>query len=92
MINKIVPLSKINYEEKSYDTSLYDSIQTRGIAIPIRVRQEEDHYVCVDGHKRLSVSAKLAEKNEKFSRIPIMIMNDFSKAGSAYWGDTQNKH
>ena len=31
-------------------------------------------------------------QDKKFEMIPVMIMNDYSKAGSAFWGNTQNKH
>lgn len=92
VINTIVALNEITYRPVAYEESLKESIHKRGIAIPVKVRKEEDHYVCVDGNKRLSVCADLAQENEKFLRIPIMILNDFSKAGSAYWGNTQNKH
>lgn len=91
MINTIVDLTEIQYEKVDPGT-LLESIRKRGIAIPVQVNRVEDGYVCVDGRKRLSACALLIKENPKFHRIPVMLMNDYSKAGSAYWGNTQNKH
>lgn len=92
MINKKVLLEEIQYIQKEVDPVLLQSIEERGIAIPVKVRMNEEGYECLDGHQRCSACAILKEKDQKFSMIPIMITNDYSKAGSAYWGDTQNKH
>lgn len=91
MINTIVSLEEIEYEQED-PGDLLDSISKRGIAIAVHVNRTENGYVCIDGRKRLSACAILAKDNPKFQRIPIMILNDYSKAGSAYWGNTQNKH
>ena len=66
--------------------------EERGIAIPIHVEKYEDKYKCIDGHKRLTCALELSKENDKYRRIPIMILNDYSKAGSSFWGNTQNKH
>ena len=72
---------------------LLESIAERGIAIAIKVRQiDDDLYECVDGHKRLNALAILAAHDERFLMVPCVIKNDFSKAGSTYWGNTKNKH
>lgn len=91
MINTIVNLNEIRYETKD-PGKLLDSIAARGIAIPVHVNVTEDGYECADGHKRLSACAVLAERDERFLNIPVMILNDYSKAGSAFWGNTQNHH
>ncbi len=91
MINTIVPLTEISWERKD-PGNLTESIRQRGIAIPVHVRKTENGYVCTDGNRRLSAAEILAAENEKFARISVMIENDFSKAGSSYWGNTQNKH
>ena len=91
MINKIVMLGEIRYETKD-PGGLKESIAKRGIAIPVQVNADEEGYICVDGNRRLSACASLAEEDEKFLRIPVMILNDFTKAGSAFWGNTQNHH
>ena len=91
MINKTVNIDEIQYETKD-PGNLLESIEKRGIAIPVQVNVTDSGYQCVDGNRRLSACAILKDKNEKFSRIPVMILNDYSKAGSAFWGNTQNKH
>lgn len=91
MINKTVKLSEIRYTEKD-PGPLLDSIAKRGIAIPVQVNADDEGYECVDGHRRLSACAVLAREDERFAMIPVMILNDFSKAGSAFWGNTQNHH
>lgn len=92
MINTIVPLAEIEFEFEEPGEVLLESIRKRGIAIPVHVNAEDNGYVCVDGRKRLSACQILSEENEKLKRIPVMIRNDYTKAGSAFWGNTQNKH
>ena len=93
MINTIVDIDNILFEEEEISDFLLQSIEIRGIAIPVHVRSiEENRYECIDGKKRLTAAKKLSEKDAKFRRIPVMIMNDFSKAGSSFWGNTQNHH
>jgi ParB-like chromosome segregation protein Spo0J len=91
MINTIVSLDEIKYKEED-PQALLESIRNRGVAIPVQVNQRDGYYECVDGNKRLSACALLAKKDKKFKRIPIMILNDFSKSGSSFWGNTQNHH
>ncbi len=91
MINKTVMLEEIEYEKKDPGI-LLESIAKRHIAIPVQVNAVEGGYVCVDGNRRLSACAILCETDSSFRKIPVMILNDYSKAGSAYWGNTQNKH
>lgn len=91
MINTIVNLDEITYEPED-PGNLLESIEKRGIAIAVQVNRCEHGYVCVDGRKRLSACAVLAEKDPKFRRIPVVLMNDYSKAGSLFWGHTQNHH
>ena len=91
MINKTVDISEIRFTEKD-PGDLTASIRIRGIAIPVQVNVTEDGYECVDGSRRLSACAALIGEDERFRRIPVMILNDYSKAGSSYWGNTQNRH
>ncbi len=91
MINTIVDLHSIQYTYKDPGI-LLDSIQKRGIAIPVQVNVTEEGYVCLDGNKRLSACEELSKTDTKFNRIPVVLMNDYSKAGSGFWGNTQNKH
>ena len=91
MINTVVALDEIEFEEKD-PGDLLESIRTRGIAIPVQVNATDHGYVCVDGHKRLSAAKILRNEKESLNRIPIMILNDYSKSGSGFWGNTQNRH
>jgi ParB-like chromosome segregation protein Spo0J len=92
MINTIVPLSEIDFAEEEPGEVLTASIAQRGIAIPVHVNRTASGYVCVDGRKRLTACRRLQEKDARFRRIPVMICNDYSKAGSAFWGATKNHH
>ena len=91
MINTIVDIDLIDFEYKE-DDEIIASIKKRGIAIPVQVEKYEEKYKCIDGSKRLTAALILSKENEKFRKIPIMILNDYSKAGSTFWGNTQNKH
>ncbi len=91
MINTMLDLSEIRFEYED-PGELLTSVRQRGIAIPVQVGRDEEGYYCTDGRKRLSACALLVKENAKYSRIPVMIVNDFTKAGSAFWGNTRNKH
>ena len=92
MINTTVKIDEIEFEEEKPDKALVESIRKRGIAIPVHVIRTENGYRCADGRKRLSACLILRKEDERFADIPVMIQNDFSKAGSSFWGNTQNMH
>ncbi len=92
MINTIVNLQEIDFEEKQPGDELLESIRIRGVAIAVRVNRTETGYICVDGRKRLTACRILGQEDQKYLRVPVMLMNDFSKSGSAFWGNTQNHH
>ncbi|MBR3349486.1 MAG: ParB-like nuclease domain-containing protein [Solobacterium sp.] len=91
MINTLVSLDDIRFEMKD-PGNLLESIRIRGIAIPVQVNARDGYYECVDGHKRLSAAMMLRNEKESLNRIPVMNLNDYSKAGSGFWGNTQNRH
>lgn len=91
MINTIVDIDEIKFEEVD-PGYLLSSIQKRGIAIPVQVNVRDGYYECIDGNKRLSAAKQLILLNEKFRKIPVVLMNDYSKAGSGFWGNTRNHH
>lgn len=91
MINTIVDIDDIEYTFIK-DDKLIDSISKRGIAIAVHVYKYDDKYKCIDGNKRISAMKVLSEIDDKYRRIPVLILNDYSKAGSSFWGNTQNKH
>ena len=91
MIIKTVALDEIQFTETD-PGELTESIRRRGIAIPVQVNRTDDGYICIDGARRLSACRILSRENDKYSRIPVCIRNDYSKAGSGFWGNTQNHH
>lgn len=92
MINTVVSLAEIRYETVPVEAAFLDSIRQRGVAIPVRVNVTEHGYACVDGRKRLSACAILAKQDPRFARIPVLLMNDYRKAGSSFWGNTKKLH
>ncbi len=91
MINTIVDIKDIQFSEED-PGKLLESIEKRGVAIPVQVNVRDGYYECLDGNKRLTACKRLIEKNEKFRKIPVVLMNDYSKAGSGFWGNTRNHH
>ena len=91
MINRTVDLEMIRFVYTD-PGDLLESIRRRHIAIPVQVNATDEGYECVDGNKRLSACLILSKEDPSFARIPVMILNDYSKAGSAFWGNTQNHH
>lgn len=91
MINTIVDIKQIHYT-KVDPGNLLHSIEKRGVAIPVQVNVRDGYYECIDGNKRLSACQILMQINEKFSKIPVVLMNDYSKSGSGFWGNTRNHH
>lgn len=90
MIQKKIALKKIKYQSKEIAEKLVSSIKDRGLAIAVKVKAiSEDQYECIDGHKRLSAISTLYDEDYL---VTCSIANDFSKAGSGYWGATKNKH
>lgn len=90
MINTTVDIDTITFEEEDPGI-LLDSIEKRGIAIPVHVNKTEAGYICTDGRKRLTACRILSKNDTKFRRIPILIMNDYSLQGNAFWG-SKNHH
>ena len=86
MINTTVRLEEIQFTEKD-PGNLLESIAERGIAIPVQVNARDGYYECVDGCRRLTAAKMLGKE-----KVPVMILNDYSKAGSGFWGNTQNRH
>lgn len=86
MITKKVLIKEIQFQRIS-NPQLKESIEKRGLAIPIRVNQLEQGYCCVDGHQRLTSLEELG-----IEEAMVCIENNFKKAGSGFWGNTQNHH
>lgn len=92
MINKKIPLKMIQYNKVEITDDLIESIEERGIIIPVKVEALENGvYRCVDGHKRCSACEEIERKLNKEIEVFCMLTNDFSKSGSTYWG-ARNHH
>ena len=90
MINTTVELSEILFDETD-PGELLESIRARGIAIPVKVVHDGEHFRCVDGRKRLSAAKLLQNEKPGITRIPVFIRGDYTKAGCSFWG-AKNHH
>ena len=87
-------LNQIHFEDKSYEASLEESILRRGLAFPLKVRIENEQYICEDGHKRLSVLKKLALKDPQHryvTKIPVILVNTDLNRSNDCWRN-RNMH
>lgn len=70
-------LSDIQFEEVTFSTSLYESIQRIGLNFPIQLTCDENGvYHCVDGHKRLSAIKQILQDqpdHPKFQKIRCVL-------------------
>lgn len=72
-------LNQICFVYQTYDQTLYDSIKRIGFSFPITVRKEDDQYICLDGHKRLSVLTDLLKEDPHYKRgdqVNVIIKNN----------------
>ncbi len=90
MINTTILLREIDFEEEE-PGELLESIEKRGIAIPVAVVKDGSRYRCIDGRKRLTAARRLIHKKAGIERIPAAIHQDHSRAGNAFWG-AKNHH
>lgn len=63
-----VDLSMIEFQYTDYSSKLYDSIVRIGFSFPIHVYKQDHHYVCTDGHKRLSVLSDILKEDTDYHR------------------------
>ncbi|MEG0275770.1 MAG: hypothetical protein RR630_01970 [Coprobacillus sp.] len=83
-----VDLSKIEYTYQQYDQSLYDSILRIGFSFPLSVELKDNHYRCLDGHKRLSVLHDILIDNPDYKRgheVCIIIKNNDNTRSNDCW-------
>ncbi len=74
-----VPLTKISYEYKEYSKELYDSILRIGFSFPVTVSLNNHKYICIDGHKRLSVLQDILNNYPEYHRgstVCIVVKED----------------
>ena len=83
-----VDIKDIQFEYKEYDQSLYQSVERIGFSFPISVHMVDNQYVCVDGHKRLSVLKDILEVNPDYKRgtlVTVLVKNNENVRSSDCW-------
>jgi len=84
----------IQFERKPFEASLSESILKRGLAFPIKVKIFDNHYICVDGHKRLSVLETIYQNNplhRYVKSIPVIVVNSDLNRSNDCWR-SRNTH
>lgn len=87
-------LSDIEFEKRAYESSLKDSILRRGLAFPIKIKFENEKYICLDGHKRLTILEELfhIDPNHRYvKKIPVILINTDLNRSNDCWRD-RNMH
>lgn len=76
----------IQYETITYSKHLYDSILRIGLSFPIYVKQCEQGYLCVDGHKRMSAIAAILKTDTTHSKLQYVnvIVLDYARTAPPY--------
>lgn len=83
-----VELSKIKYNYQQYDQSLYDSILRIGFSFPISVTIKDNQYICLDGHKRLSVLKDILIHIPDYKRgqdVCVIVKNNDNTRSNDCW-------
>ena len=83
-----IDISQIEFNYQKYPQTLYQSVLRIGFSFPISVNQENQHYICVDGHKRLSALADILKDNPQYSRgtlVPVIIKNNGNVRSNDCW-------
>lgn len=81
-------ISNIQFIYQDYEESLYQSVLRIGFSFPIYVNIIDDHYECVDGHKRLSVLQDILKQNPDYKRgssVCIVIKNNADTRSNDCW-------
>ncbi|MEG0367949.1 MAG: hypothetical protein RR585_14000 [Coprobacillus sp.] len=87
-------ISKIKYNYQKYHQDLYDSVMRIGFSFPVHVQEVDNQYICIDGHKRLSVLHDILENNPDYSRggqVCILIKNTNNARSHDCWNG-RNTH
>lgn len=83
-----VELSKIKYNYQQYDQSLYDSILRIGFSFPISVAIKDNQYICLDGHKRLSVLKDILSQMPDYKKgqdVCVVVKNNDNTRSNDCW-------
>lgn len=91
---RMIDFKQIHFEYRKYSRSMYDSIKRIGLSFPVKVNTDEaGHYVCIDGHKRLSAIYDLLKNEsgfEKRRQVPFIVYNDGSSRSNDCWRSRNN--
>lgn len=83
-------LDQIEFETKEYELSLKESVLRRGLAFPLKIRFENEHYICEDGHKRLTILSELSKTDPTHryvTKIPVILVNtDLNRSNDCWRG------
>ena len=83
-----VPLNEINFIKTEYNQNLYESIIRIGFSFPIKVSLSDEGYVCIDGHKRLSVLSDILKEDPLYKRgnkVTVIIENSTNVRSNDCW-------
>lgn len=83
-----VNISQIDYTYTSYTKQLKDSILRIGFSFPIHVIVQNNQYVCIDGHKRLSALHDILQENPFYHRgseICVLVKNNMNNRSNDCW-------
>lgn len=81
-------ISKIKYKYTPYTPDLYQSVKRIGFSFPIHIHQNNDEYVCIDGHKRLSVLHDILQADPDYKRgreVCVLIKNNNNERSNDCW-------
>lgn len=83
-----IDIKDIDFQYQSYTKELYDSILRIGFSFPIHVIQLNQHYQCIDGHKRLSALYDILKKDSLYKRgsyVNVIIKNNGDERSNDCW-------
>ena len=81
-------ISNIQFIYQDYNQDLYDSIIRIGFSFPIKVQSTSQGYICVDGHKRLSVLHDILKEHPDYhrgSQVNVIIENNGDSRSNDCW-------
>lgn len=83
-----IRLDDIKFEYKPYSKELYESVKKIGFSFPLRVSYNDHQYICIDGHKRLSILTDLLKEDENYHRgdeVVVLINNSDNVHSNDCW-------
>lgn len=83
-----IDISNIQYTYQNYTQELYDSVLRIGFSFPVKVQKQQQNYLCIDGHKRLSVLHDILQNNPEYhrgSKVNVIIENNGDSRSNDCW-------